>query len=297
MLRRATADDWRDILPAQLISASAPDAEAPISLRHYRFDENAVIELPGITELTLCFAVGRPAVLEHRIHGRWLRRTYRPGEAWIIPAGAPVSSRVVGSALIAHLYLSDKWFDDAAAEEFGPAARRVCLTERPRVRDAFLWVLAAGLLRRIRVGQALDRMVLDALALGLACHLVRAHSSVEATRVHANSAHRERDRPLVSDFIDEIVVGEVGLDEFADAIGVAKHEMTACFVDGDAERLRAHIENRKIRRARACLQASRNPLRHVARDLGFKSPAALDTALYFACGCTAAEFRELATQH
>lgn len=297
MLRRATVYDWRDLLPAQLISASAPDAEAPISLRHYRFDENAVIELPAITELTLCFAVGRPAVLEHRIHGRWVRRTYWPGEGWIIPAGAPVSSRMVGSALIAHLYLSDKWSGEAAAEEFGPAAHRVCLTERPRVRDAFLWVLAAGLLRRIRIGPAVDRMVLDALALALACHLVRAHSSVEATGLHASGSNRERDRPLVSDFIDEMVVDEVGLDEFADAIGVAKHEMMACFVEGDAERLRAYIENPQIRRARAYLQASRNPLKHVARDLGFKSPAALDTALFFACGCTAAEFRELATQH
>jgi AraC-like DNA-binding protein len=289
MASGATIDDWQRLLPARLIRASAWAAGAPVSLRQYRFDDDAVIELPGLAEHAMCFVLGRAAVFELRDGARWVRRTYRAGEGRIVPAGASVSSRLVGSAVTVHLYMNAPWFDDAAVAEFGIDSKPISLLARPWLQDAFLWLLAAGLLRRTRVGPALDGMILDAAALGLACHLSRVHSSASERYGLAQS---NPGRGLVADFIDEEVAAELGLGEFAQAIGVARRELMACFADADAERLRTHVAQWRIRRAQVLVQGSALPLNTIARDLGFGSRAALDIASQFVAGCTAAELRD-----
>jgi AraC-like DNA-binding protein len=285
---RVTIDDWQDLLPARLLCASAPAASAAISLRQYRLDDDAVIELPAMAEHTMCFVVGRAAVFEQRDGARWVRRTYRAGEGRIVPAGVSVSARVIGSAVTAHLHMRAAWFDGAAVDEFGIDSKPVRILARPWLQDAFLWLFAAGLLRRTRVDPALDGMIMDAAALGLACYLIRVHSSASD---RCRPELSERGRGVVADFIDDEVAAELGLDELAQAIGVAPRALLACFVEADVESLRAHMGHWRIRRALHLLRGSAIPLDAIARDLGFSSRAALDIASQFAVGCTAVELR------
>src|SRR5580700_8254869 len=228
---------WRSAvpIPAQVRRAAGES----ISLRLCRYSSDAVIDLPGASEHTVCFVVGRPALIEYCHGGKSVRETYQPREGWLIPAGVPTSFRLIGEAVIAYLGLSGAWFAEAAAAEFGLEAERLTLLERPRLRDAFLWMLVAGLLRRNRILPALDALVRDAVALGLACYLIRAHSSVAEGLTRTISGE---DRALVSDFLDDVVALELGLGELAQVIGVAEGELMACFSDGDAERLRIHMK-------------------------------------------------------
>jgi AraC-like DNA-binding protein len=286
----ATIDDWQGLLPARLIHASVQAAGSPISLRQYRFDDDAVIELPGLVEHTMCFVVGRTAVFEKEDRGHRVRRVYRAGEGGIVPAGASVSFRLIGSAITTHLYMNAAWFDAAAAAELGIDSKRVRLLARSWLEDSFLWMFAAGLLRRTRVGPPLEGMICDAAALGLACYLIRAHSSASDRFRPAQST---QGRGQVADFIDDEVASEFGLGEFAQAIGVARRELLACFTDADAERLRTHTRHWRIHWARTLLLGSAIPLNAIAHVLGFKTRASLDVASQFAFGCTAAELREV----
>jgi hypothetical protein len=254
----------------QHTAPSAPQvtrtAAESLSLQLCRLSNGAVIDVPGAAEHTVSFVVGRPAVLEYPDRGRIVRATYQPREGWLIPAGIPASFTVVGGAVIACLRLSATWLAEAAAAEFNLEADRITVLQRLRLRDAFLWVLVAGLLRRNRSLPVLDRLVRDALALGLASYLLREHSSAAAalcrTRGHDG-------RALASDFLDDVVAWELGLGEFAQNIGVAAGELMACFSDADAERLRMHVER--------------------ARRLRLVTPAGDDVVSYFVFGCPAAE--------
>jgi AraC-like DNA-binding protein len=288
----ATIDDWQGLLPARLVHASTQAAGSPISLRQYRFDEDAVIELPGLVEHTMCFVVGRTAVFEKRDRGQWVRRVYRAGEGGIVPAGVSVSSRLIGSAMATHLYMNAAWFDAAAAAELGVDSRRVRLLGRSWLQDSFLWMFVAGLLRRTRAGPPLEGMISDAAALGLACYLIRAHSSASD---RFRPAQLTQGRGQVADFIDEEVATEFGLGEFAQAIGVARRELLGCFTDADPERLRTHTGHWRIHWARTLLQGSAIPVNAIAHVLGFRTRASLDIASQFAFGCTAAELREVST--
>jgi hypothetical protein len=286
---RATIDDWQGLLPAHLVRASVL-AGSPISLRQYRFDADAVIELPAMAEHAMCFVVGRSAVFERREHGHWVRRVYRAGEGAIVPAGAAVSSRLIGSAVTVHLYMNAAWFDAAAVAEFGIDSKRVRVLARPWLRDGFLWMFIAGLLRRMRIGPHLEGMIMDAAALGLACYLIRAHSSASD---YFKEPQSNRGRGQVSDFFDDEVAAEFGIGDFAQAIDLAQRELISCFIEGDAERLRTHLGHWRLRWAQALLQGSAMSPDAIARGLDFRSRASLDIASQFAFGCTADELREL----
>src|ERR1700740_1961205 len=181
LMRRAAIVDSRRGRPIPPAPAHVRTiAGESISLRLCRFCEDAVVDIPGRAEHTVFFVVGRPAVFEYLDGGRGVRETYQPREGRLIPAGVPTSFRLVGAAVIAYLRLSAAWFAEAAAAGFGLQADRVSLMEGRRLQDAFLWVLVEGLLRRKRIVPALDPLVREAVALGLACYLIREHSSAAA---------------------------------------------------------------------------------------------------------------------
>ena len=264
-----------------------------ISLRLCRCGSDAVIDMPGAPEHTVSFVVGRPAVVEYCDGRKSVRESYQPREGWLIPAGVRTSFRLVGAAVIACLGLSSPWFAEAAASEFGLEADRIALLERPRLRDTFLWMVVAGLLRRNRILPALDPLVRDALALGLACYLIRGHSSVAEGL--GRTVGRD-DRALVSDFLDDVVASELGLGQLAQVIGVAEGELMACFSDADTERLRIHMQRVHVAACRTPRPGSDafrpQPPRRLSRTVGalrLMSPARDDVASYFVFGCPAAE--------
>jgi hypothetical protein len=268
-------------------------AAESLSLRLCRLSNGAVVDVSGSAEHTVSFVVGRPAVLEYHDGGRIVRATYQPREGWLIPAGIPASFTVVGGAVIACLSLSATWLADAAAAEFNLDADRITVLQRLRLRDAFLWVLVAGLLRRNRSLPVLDRLVRDALALGLACYLIREHSSAAAA-LSRTSGHDGR--ALVSDFLDDVVARELGMAELAPIVGVAAGELMACFADADAQRLRMHVERARLQLRGAPIpgpDAFRPQIPQLrsqgGRRLRLVTPTGDDVASYFVFGCPAAE--------
>ncbi len=110
-LAAATMDDWRALLPARLARSTSPSAGDQLCVRHYSFDKDAIVKLPAISEHAICVVVGRTSEFSIDDGHRWKRRIYQPGEGSLIPAGTAVSFRVIGSAAVAHLYLSGAWFD------------------------------------------------------------------------------------------------------------------------------------------------------------------------------------------
>src|SRR3984957_10453189 len=110
-LAAATMDDWRALLPARLGRSTSPAARDRLCVRHYSFDKDAIVKLPAISEHVICVVIGRTSEFSIDDGHRRKRRIYQPGEGSLIPAGTAVAFRVIGSAAVAHLYLSRTWFD------------------------------------------------------------------------------------------------------------------------------------------------------------------------------------------
>ena len=288
-LPAATMDEWRALLPARLARSTSPYAGDRLCVRHYSFNKDAIVKLPAISAHAICVVVGRAAEFSINDGHRWKRRVYQPGEGSLIPAGNAVSFRVIGSAAVAHLYLSRAWFDDVltAGLGFEPGFQ---LSGSTRLSDPFLWIFTSALLRRLRVGPRLDRLVLDSAALGLACHLLREYAPQDK---FSKALHAWEDAARVGDFIDELIGVELGLHELAESIGQPARNLLRDFARADASCLRLWLQHSRIRRVHALLTTSAARLEEVALAEGIATPEDLDVISYFAAGYPAAELRDL----
>ena len=290
-LAAATMDDWHALMPARLARSTPPSAGNRLCVRHYSFDKDALVKLPAISEHAICVVVGRTAefVIDDGHH--WKRRIYQPGEGSLIPAGTAVSFRVIGSAAVAHLYLSAEWFDKVVTAGLGFEPGYIRLSGSTRLRDPFLWIFMSALLRRLRVGPRLDRVVLDSATLGLACHLLREYALQD--KFSKALTYAWEDAARVGDFIDELIGVELGLHVLAESIGLPARNLLRDFASADSCCLRHWLQHSRIRRVHTLLTSSTARLEEVALAAGIATPDALDVISYFAAGYPAAELRDL----
>lgn len=287
----ATMNDWHALLPARSVRSTLLSAGDRLCVRHYSFDKDAIVKLPAISEHAICLVVARTAEFAiDECHG-WKRRIYQPGEGSLIPAGTAVSFRVIGSAAVAHMYLSGEWFDNVVTAGLGFETGYIRLSESTRLRDPFLWIFVSALLRRLRLGPRLDRMVLDSATLGLACHLLRGYALHD--KFSKAPTYAWEDAARVEDFIDELVGIELGLHELAESIGQPAQNLLRDFASAGPVRLRKWLQHSRIRRVHALLTNSTARLEEVALAAGIATPEALDVISYFATGYPAAELRGL----
>jgi AraC-like DNA-binding protein len=286
----ATMDDWHALLAARSARSTLPSAGDRLCVWHYSFDKDAIVKLPAMSEHAICLVVGRTAEFAVDDGHRWKRRLYQPGEGRLIPAGTAVSFRVIGSAAVAHLYLSGEWFDKVVTAGLGFEPGYIRLSGSTRLRDPFLWIFTTALLRRLRLGPRLDRVVLDSATLGLACHLLREYALQD--RFSRPLAYAWEDAARVGDFIDELTGVELGLHELAESIGLPAQNLLRDFASADASRLRHWLQHSRVRRVHALLTTSTARLEEVALAEGIATPA-LDVISYFAAGYPAAELRDL----
>jgi len=286
----ATMDDWHSLLPARSTRSTLPSAGDRLCVRHYSFDKDAIVNLPAISEHAICLVVGRTAEFAIDDGHRWKLRIYQPGEGSLIPAGTAVSFRVIGSAAVAHLYLNGEWFDKVVTAGLGFEPGYIRLSGSTRLRDPFLWIFMSALLRRLRSGPRIDRMLLDSATLALACHLLREYALRDKFSKALTDAWEDAAR---GDFIDELVGIELGLHELAESIGRPAQNLLRDFARADAARLRKWLQHSRIRHVRALLTNSTAQLEEVALAAGIATPEALDVISYFAAGYPAAELRDL----
>jgi hypothetical protein len=284
-------DDWHALLPARPAHSLLPSVGDRLCIRHYSFDKDAVVKLPAISEHAICLVVGRTAEFAIDDGHRWKRRIYQPGEGSLIPAGTAVSFRVIGSAAAAHLYLSGEWFDNVVTAGLGFEPGCIRLSGSTRLRDPFLWIFMSALLRRLRLGPRLDRVVLDSAALGLACHLLREYAWQD--KFSKVLPYAWEDAACAGDFIDELVGLELRLHEVAESIGRPAQSLLRDFASAGAARLRKWLQDSRIRLVHALLTNSTVRLEGVALAAGIATPEALDVISYFAAGYPAAELRDL----
>jgi hypothetical protein len=289
-LPAANMDDWRALLPARLARSTSPCTGDRLCVRLYSFNKDAIVRLPAISEHAISVVVGRTSEFWINDGHRWKRRIYQPGEGSLIPAGTAVSFRVIGSAAVAHLYLSRAWFDNVLTAGLGFEPGYIQLTGSTRLSDPFLWIFMSALLRRLRVGPRLDRVVLDSATLGLACHLLREYALQDK---FSKALYAWEDAARVEDFIDELIGVELGLHELAESVGQPAQNLLRDFASADASCLRLWLQHSRIRRVHTLLTTSTAQLEEVALAEGIATPEALDVISYFAAGYPAAELRDL----
>jgi AraC-like DNA-binding protein len=169
-----------------------------------------------------------------------------------------------------------------AAKVVGHSARGICgwveaqqlsqvLSQLPMAKAVKMRAehdFGAGLLRRMQSGPPIERLMLDDAALGVACHLLRAHSTLACL---AGAWTLSAERLRVNDFIDDTIAVEFGLGDLPRANGMPWLDLVRSFASADTGELHGYLNGRRIERARRLLRQSRMTTDEIAHAAGFKN--------------------------
>ena len=248
--RDSTLADWEHLLPSRFMLSAERQDGGPVAVRQYQLAMNGRVELPSMSEHAIMLLMGHPTRVGRRLNGRYVEGICAPRAGALLPAGKATAFDWAGTPIVMLTYLKAAWVDDVLRSDLELDPARIDIVERSRWYDPFLWTFGAGLLHRARLGLSIDRLLLDSAALGLICHLLRCHSTLTEDPVPQLRRLSLSQLLQVSDFIDDIIASDFGLDDLARAICVRRVDLARSFASANGIRLHEYIAGRRIERAR-----------------------------------------------
>lgn len=198
-----------------------------------------------------------------------------------------------GSYSFLHVYVPHRVVAEAAASD-GGVAGDVELVDPRCTPDPVADRLAQEVVGELRTERALSRLRLDVLALDLAVHLVRRHSSLSGTpRLGGEPARgglgawRMR---RVRDFMEANLERDIGVGDLAGLVGLSPKHFARAFRETAGVPPHRYLVARRIERAKALLEGSL-PIAEVALVCGFADQSHFTTMFRRATGATPAAWR------
>ena len=250
-------------------------------------------EMPPASTTSIGLHLSGRSTLEWRIDGR--RQIGRPstGQITLVPKGRSGSLRVRGGPCqVLKIGISDEaiaaWADGADRPVAGNP-----LIDRFAVADPFVHQVSLTLLKEVERSGTVDRVYRDALSNALLAHLIRRHSTLEATQFNARFVHplsQPRARRAV-EFMEANLNTAIGLDDIARELGLSPSHFAAQFRQCFGQSPARYLTWLRLERARLYLAANADPIEHIAHRVGYASASHFSQAFHAMNGQTPSAFR------
>jgi AraC family transcriptional regulator len=231
-------------------------------------DAPGMVEIPSLPYAIVSMHVGPSARMVCR-HGTETRCGVAiHGDVEIIPWSMPGSWELKQRDTALVMTLSPRFLQHAARESDFDASRmeiRSCFHTRDTQIEHIGWALKSEMER----GYPCGRLYRDSLAMALAVHLVRNHSSLSCRASSAGERMPPNKLKQVLLFIDDNLGQDLALAEIAQVAGLSVSYCNALFHAAMGLSLHQYVIRRRVERAAWLLQESRMPISQIALDTGF----------------------------
>lgn len=255
-------------------------------------------ELPSIvprdTEIAILLS-GRTVV--DREGGGQRQFTHgRQGTVWLCPAGVREEFIEVVEPIddCLHVFLPAQPFEETMLREHDVDPGRVELRYEAIAHDSFIETVARQIARELSAETAAGSLLMDALGVALAAHLIHTYSSA-TLRPDPKAA---LDRPLdarrlarVTEFIEAEIDGDFTVADLAAKACMSVAHFARSFRAATGETPHAYVSARRLQRAKERLVADDCAISEIAFAAGFSSQANFTRAFRSATGTTPLQFR------
>lgn len=241
---------------------------SPLAVRRWRHGDIEVDTSDAADRVVVVSNLSRTQTVEWRLGGNWRSAPIEIASFSVIAPADPVRVRVTGPADVLLILLPTVYFDRGETDVGGrPVFSRFMETD-PVIERVILPMLTA-----------LHRQDPDAeLAMeGRAVQLARLLGRTKAATGRATgglSPHRlAKLRSYVEERISSPDGARIGLHQLAAHAELSPYHFLRAFQRTTGETPASFVLRRRLERGRIALATSSQPIKDVARDLGFRSPA------------------------
>ena len=258
--------------------------------------EQALLEAPGLQDLTLMTLASGAEHLERNLGGRWESAQLRVGDVWFVPP-VPIAWRwrSIGDEPLStvHLHIERGLIDRVADQMELDGFRELSLSNAMRFHDPFV-AATLGALHRAAGDPADSRLYVDALVHALAAHLLQHYS--RARHVHGALPPRpERLVPRrirrVTDYIHAHLAADLSIGELAAHAGLSSFHFARVFRRETGETPHQFVTRLRLDQAAKLLRATNQPVLQIAMAVGFESASHFSVQFKRDYGVTPLTFR------
>jgi AraC family transcriptional regulator len=220
----------------------------------------------------------------------------RPGTVWLCPSGITEEFINVEEPIseCLHIFLPGQPFDETVLRDLDIDPRRVELRYEAIAQDAFIGQIAGQILGELDHESASGRLLMEALGLALAAHLVHKYSAVDLRR----SPLRNADKPLdprrlarVMEFIRCNLDSDLTVSQLASVACMSAAHFARSFRLATGLPPHEFVSQQRLELAKTRLLRDDVQIGEIAFAAGFSSQANFTRAFRKAVGVTPAQFR------
>jgi AraC family transcriptional regulator len=259
-------------------------------------DEQALLEAPGLQDLTLMTLASGAEHLERNLNGRWESADLRMGDVWFVPS-APISWRwhsISDEPLsTVHLHVECSLIDSVADQMELGGSRELALSDAMQFRDPLVAAML-GALHRAAGDPADSRLYADTLVHALAAHLLQ-HYSRGRLAQRALTVPPERLVPRrirrVTDYIRANLAADLAIADLAQQAGLSSFHFARVFRRETGETPHGFVSRLRLEEAARLLRATRQTVLQIAIAVGFESASHFSVQFKRGYGMTPLAYR------
>lgn len=220
----------------------------------------------------------------------------RPGTVWLCPSGITEEFINVEKRIeeCLHIFLPGQPFDETMLRDLDIDPKRVELRYEAVAQDGFIGQVAEQILRELDHETSSGRLLMEALGLALAAHLVHKYSAVDLRQ----RALRQPDKPLdarrlarVMEFIGCNLDTELSVGQLASVACMSAAHFARSFRLATGLPPHEFVSRQRLELAKRRLLADQVQISEIAFAAGFSSQANFTRAFRKLVGVTPAQFR------
>jgi len=246
--------------------------------------------LAALADPAFCYVVRGAAEVSRTLNGRRAIQPVEAGRFIFVPSGVASEWGISAPLDLLHIYLRRTVLDRYVAEDHGKDPAKVELVPRLGMTDPLLEQLSLAVMGALREGEG-TALYVDALAVAMAAHLVRSHSTLSRpVRERPGDGLVPRRLRRLTDYIEAKLAGDLSLAAMAAEVGLSPVYLARHFRDVFGETPHHYVLRRRIERARRLLLMGA-AIADVAAACGFFDQSSLTRAFRQATGTTPSAFR------
>jgi AraC family transcriptional regulator len=251
--------------------------------------------VPGVAEPLIVWVIsGKARVDERDIGGEWLSSHVSVGDFFLTRTPSPYEMRweAYGSTpfQVMHLYLALPVFEQVAAEILGKAG------PPPRLRDVsggqdetLSHILSLVRLELLHDGDQ-SAVLIQALARGLAAHLVRTYLDDTQDRTASNALPGFKLRKVIS-YMEARLYEEFNLSHLAKEVGMSEFHFSRLFKKATGLSPSQFFIKKRLAKAQQLLLETELSIIEVGMSVGYSSPSHFAQVFRRETGVTPSEYR------
>jgi AraC family transcriptional regulator len=253
-------------------------------------DAPGLVEMPALPNAIVSVHVG-PSTRMSCHHGAERQNGVAiHGDVEIIPWGMPGSWELKQRDTALVMSLSSELLRRASQESEVDFCR-VELRSRFHIRDVQVEHMAWALKTEMENGYPSGRLYRDSMAMAMALHLLRHHSSLACGLNSSAGKMPSQKLKEVLLFIDEHLDQDLSLVEIARVAGISVSHCNVVFRAAVGQSIHQYVIRRKVERAAWLLQKSQLPIGQVALEAGFAHQSHLAVHMRRLMGTTPKKLR------